>query len=80
MEERMSRPLEAITAESHKILELAYREALSMGRSEITPMHILHAILRQDGLAARFLVSEGITPSALSEFQRIAELLGVEEL
>lgn len=54
------------TAQAKKALELALREAVSLGSREIRAEHLLLGILRAgDGLGARLLAAHGVTADAL---------------
>jgi ATP-dependent Clp protease ATP-binding subunit ClpA len=51
-----------------KVLELALREALASGAREITDLHVLLGLLREDqGLAATVLRDRDVDPTALRE-------------
>ncbi|MGI6684301.1 MAG: ATP-dependent Clp protease ATP-binding subunit [Bacillota bacterium] len=63
------------TPRAKKVLELAGEEALSQGVNYVATEHILLGLIREgEGLAARILVSSGITLDVVRE--RIMEILG----
>jgi len=63
------------TPRAKKVLELAGEEALSQGINYVATEHILLGLLREgEGLAARILLSSGITVDVVRE--RIMEILG----
>jgi hypothetical protein len=63
------------TPRAKKAMELALREAHSMGHNYIAPEHLLLGVLREnDGVAVRILLALGADPGAIRA--RVADTLG----
>jgi ATP-dependent Clp protease ATP-binding subunit ClpA len=66
------------TPRSKKVLELALREALSLGHNFIAPEHVLLGLVREDeGVAARVLLDHAVTAEPVRE--RVLARLPLEE-
>lgn len=56
------------TPRSKKVLELALREALSLGHNYIGTEHVLLGLVREnEGVAARYLADRSLTPEMIRE-------------
>ncbi len=65
------------TPRAKKVLELALREALSLGHNYIGTEHILLGVTRENGgVAARILLELGVGPQPIRE--KIIETLGID--
>lgn len=56
------------TPRSKKVLELAFRESLSLGHRHVSPEHVLLALIRErEGIGSRIVVQAGIDLAQLRE-------------
>lgn len=60
-----------LTPAGRKVVEVARREALSLGKSQVEPEHLLLAIIRHgEGPAAAYLREQRVNATALTTFMR----------